>query len=256
MQPAIIVQSMESIFTRFLVTLLLGVTFSAAAFLAVDDDHAIKKRRTIVGTSFIQKDKFEFHLILLAPFQQLALEIHFLLGQPLYVEQMSQYAIIHETPAIGIAAVKVDCTDKCLESIASQVAVVRMRAFMVLHEFVKAYLHSKSPESLALHYLAARIGQETLSLAWETVKYRFAYNSIKHRIAEKLQSLVVYQLATLLACSHRFVQQCLMIKTDIARIETQHITKSAIKRLFLAEWQPYRVYHISGRHHGLTQRIS
>ena len=76
----------------------------------------------------------------------------------------------------------------------------------------------------------------------------FAHDSTEHRIAEELQTLIVDRRTALGMSSHRLVHQGFLIEAYLVRIEAQHVMKSAIKLLVLAEREPYRVYQIGGRH--------
>ena len=87
------------------------------------------------------------------------------------------------------------------------------------------------------------------------VKDYLAYDCTQHGITQKLQSLVIDRCPAFCMCKHRFVHQRFLIESNVMRIEPQHITKSATKRLFFAKRKLYRVYQVDGRH-SLTLRIS
>ena len=193
--------------------------------------------------------------MLLAPFQEFALEVHFLISQFVDVNEATKYLLPYEAFTILISSVKIDGTYECFEGIACKVAVVRLIMFVATNELVETYLRCQSSERFALHDLASGIGEEAFSLAGKVVIDYLAYNGIEDGIAQELQPFVVEQGTALGVCVHRLVHQGFLIEAYLVRIEAQHIMKSAIKLLVLTERKPYRVYQVYGRH-GLILRIS
>ena len=255
MQALVSPKAVQGIPAGPLLTLLLGVALSATAFLTVDDYLRIEKRRTVFRLCFIQQDIFKGHLVLLTPFQKLALEVHFQIGHLVYVYDATHYLLGYEAFAVIKTPIQIDGADECLEGVSSKVVIMRVVAFAAPKQFVQTYLYSKLAKRFALHDLAAGVRQKPFTLVGEMVEDYLANHSTQHSIAQKLQSLVVDGGSALGVCEHRLVHQRLLIKANLARIESQHITKGAIKLLFLAERQPYRVYQIIGRH-SLILRIS
>lgn len=255
MEALVIPNAVQRISAGFLVTLLLGVALSATAFLTVYDNLRIEKRRTVFRLCFIQQDIFKPHLVLLAPFQKLALEVNFLIGDLVYVYEATHYLLGNKGFTISESPVQIDGADEGLEGVASKVVIVCVVASCALKQFVQAYLYGELAERFALDNLAAGVRQKTFTLAGEMMENYLANHSAQHRIAQELQPLVVEGSSALGVSRHRLMHQRLLIKANLARIETQHITKGAIKLLFLTERQLYRVYQINGRH-SLILRIS
>lgn len=255
MHALVFPNAVQCISAGLLVTLLLGVTLSATTFLTVYDNLCTEKRRTVFRLCFFQQDIFKSYLVLLAPFQKLTLEIDFLIGHFVYVYDTAHYLLGYKAFAVRKTSIQIDGADECLKCVSCKVVIVRVVVSVALKQFVQTYLLSKLAERFALDNFAAGVRQKTFTLAREMMESYLADHSTQHSIAQELQPLVVDGSSALGVCGHRLVHQCLLIKANLARIESQHITKGAIKLLFLAERQPYRVYQINGRHN-LILRIS
>ena len=231
----VVVEAVQGVPAGCLVALLLGVAFAAAALMPFDDDLRAEERRAVLGLRFVHQDIFEVDLVLLAPFQQLALEVDLLPCKLVNVDMTVQYSLRHEALAVGIPAVQVDGAHEGFEGIACHVAVVRLVLCMPLHEFVEPYLHGQPAQRLALHDFAARVGQESFALAGEVMVDYLAHDGVEHGIAQKFQTFVVDGRSALAVRQHRLVHQGFLVQADVVRIEAQHITKGAIKLLLLAE---------------------
>ena len=68
--------------------------------------------------------KGDFHFVLLAPFDELGLEVDFLARHLVKVNVVLEDFLFHELFATFVALVQIDGSDKCFESIAVHVAVV------------------------------------------------------------------------------------------------------------------------------------
>ena len=124
--------------------------------------------------------------MLLAPLQQFALEVHFLIRQFINVDKPPHYFLLNESLAVTVASVEVNGSHKRFESIACKVAVVGLVLFVSANELVKAYLLSKPAKRFSLHYLASGIGQKAFSLTGEVMEDNFTHDGIEYRIAQKL----------------------------------------------------------------------
>ena len=255
MQLPVVLESMQSVSAGFLMALFLGVAFAASTFCTVDDDLRVEERRTVFGLCLIQQDIFERDFMLLAPLQQLALEVHLLIGKLVDVYEAMHYLLPDEGLAMTVPSVEINSADECFEGVACEIAVVRLVVFVATNQFVETNLCRQSSERLALNDFAACVCQEAFSLAREVMIDNLAYNSIQHGIAKELETLVVDRCAAFFVGEHRLVHQRFLIEAYLVRIEAQHITKGATKLLVLAERKPYRVYQVSGRH-SLTLRTS
>ena len=186
--------------------------------------------------------------MLLAPFQQFALEVHFLIGHFVDVDEAMQYLICYKAFTNGIAPVQIDGTDECFKCVSSKVAVVRLVMFVSPNQFVEPNLSCQLSKRLALHDFATRIGQEALALARKMVIDDLANDSPQHSIAQEFEPLVVELRPAFPVSMHRLVHQSFLIETNVVGIESQHIIKSATKLLLLPERKLYRVYQVNGRH--------
>lgn len=173
--------------------------------------------------------------MLLTPLQQLALEVHFLIGELVDVDELTHYLLADEGLAVPIASVEIDGSDEGFESIAGKVAVVCLVLLVSADELVEAYLLSKPAKRFSLHYLASGVREEPFSLLWKVVEDYLAHHCIEHGIAQELEALVVDRRTTLGMSEHRLVHQGFLVEAYLVGIEAQHITKSATKFPVLAE---------------------
>lgn len=244
MQLLVMLETMQCVLACLLVAFFLGVAFPPRTFMAVDDNLCVEEGRAVFVFGFCKQDIFKGDFMLLAPLQEFALEVHLLVCHLVYVNETTQYLLLHEALAMAVTSVEIDGTDECFESIAGKIAVVCLIVFVAADELVETNLRCKFAECLPLDYLASGICQEAFSLAGEVMIDYLAYDSSQNGIAEKLQSLVVETVSFFAMGEHRLVHQCFLIEADVMRIEAQHIMKSAIKFLILTERQPYRVYQV------------
>ena len=143
--------------------------------------------------------------MLLAPLQQLALEVHFLIGKLVDVDEPVQYLVCYEALATGESPVEIDGADECFEGVACKVAVVCLVMFVAADKLIETYLNRQSAERLPLHNLASGVGEEAFALAGEMMVNCFANDSVEYRIAKELKPLVVERRAALGLCMHRLV---------------------------------------------------
>ena len=255
MQFPVVLESMQGVPAGLLVAFLLGVALAATTFVTVDNNLGIEKWRAVLRFCFIQQDIFKGYPVFLTPLQKLALEVDFQIGHLVYVNEAVQYFLCYEAFAVSKPPVQIDGTNECLESISGKVVIVHVIAFVFLKEFVQTYLCSELSKRLTLHDFAAGVCQETFTLAGKVMINNLANDSIQYSIAQEFQPFVVDGDSALGVGRHGLMHQCLLIEANLVRIESQHITKGAIKLLFLTERQLYRVYQINGRH-SLILRIS
>ena len=186
--------------------------------------------------------------MLLTPFQELTLEVHLFISELVDIDKTAHYLLPDEGLAMSVSSVEIDGSDEGFEGVACKVAVVRLVVLVSADELVETYLRRQSSERFPLHNLASRIRQETFAFAREVMIDDFAYNRTQNCITKELEAFVVQAVSVFALSEHRLVHQGFLIEAYLVRIEAQHITKSAIKLLVLAEREPYRVYQIIGRH--------
>lgn len=241
-------QAMQCVLARILVTLLFGIALASAALLSADEYLCAEIWRAVLHLALGEKNKLKWSPVLLTPLEQLALEVHFLTRHLVNVEEARQYALDDELLAVSISPIEVDCPHEGLECVSRKITIMHLAPAIAPDELVEPYFHSKSAERLALHYLASGVGEKAFAPQGKVMEDDFADDSIQHGIPQKLQPFVV-ELRTLIGVSrHRFVHQGLLIEANVSGIKAKHIAKDAIKFLFLAEREPYRVYQIYAGH--------
>lgn len=144
--------------------------------------------------------------MLLAPFQEFALEVHFLIGNFIDVYVAMQNLLHDKALAAGIPSVQIDSTYERLESITCQIAVVRLVVFVTPDELVEAYLYCQLAERFSLDNLATSVRQEAFALAREMMEDYFTHNSVQDGIAKELQTFIVERRSALGMGKHRLVQ--------------------------------------------------
>ena len=232
-----------------LMALLLGVTGASATLDAADDSTGTEYRRTRIIAVFRQEFVLQREPVLLGPLQKPALEVHLLVSYLVDVYQMFQYAPLHKPPARIVPTVEIDCTHQRFEGIAGHIAVVRLHAALILHQFVEPYLHGQFAKRIALDYLAACCSEETFPLAREVTEYYLAYNRVQNGIAQKLQPLVVDGSLAFDVHTHALVHERLAVILYMPGVEAQHMIKRAIKLPVLSEGEPYRINEVTCVHY-------
>ena len=83
---------------------------------------------TNTRSKLVQRENLEVnaHTVFLAPFDELALEVHFLVSNLIDVNHLCQNAIAHELHACVVATVEVNGTYKRLEGVATHIRIVRL----------------------------------------------------------------------------------------------------------------------------------
>lgn len=218
-----------------LLALLLGIA-EAGAKLEALDAYAAAEGGT-VGADGVLVHKFEHdgELRLLAPLDELALEIVVLLGHLLEVDVLAYEAMLEEAVAPDIATVEVDGTYECLEGIAGDEAVVGAVDMGRLYEVDQPRLLGNAVETAALHNLAAHRGEESLLLARERMIEDVAHHGLDDGIAQVFEPLIVFLLLALAVVVERTVHECLAINRNLSRIESQDTAQLATKLLVAAE---------------------
>ena len=138
--------------------------------------------------------------MLLAPLQEFALEIYFLIGHFVYINEPMQYLVCDEVLTESKSPVQIDGSNKGLKSISGKITVVHLIAFVALDKFVKTNFNCQFPQRFALYDFAARIGQEPLTLAGKMVINYFSNHGTQYCVAQKLQSFIVERYPTFGMC--------------------------------------------------------
>ena len=95
----------------------------------------------------------------------------------------------------------------------------------IFDELIYAHLLSQFTQRCTTHQLRTGIGQKALALALKMAEHDVAHNSVEDGIAQKLETFVVLRTALFVLPSYTFMQQSLLIKTDVMRIEAQNVVK-------------------------------
>ena len=102
----------------------IGAT-TGASFHALNDYLILKDRTAALVFGLTYLLEVHTHTVLLSPLQELRLEVHLLVGHLVDIDELRQYALLHEAHASVVTSVEINGSDKCLESIAAHVAVMR-----------------------------------------------------------------------------------------------------------------------------------
>ena len=103
----------------------------------------MEHRVVILVEELLYQLKGNLHFGFLAPFDKFGFEVDFLARHLVEVDVVLEDFFLHELLAAFIALVQVDSSDKCLESIAVHIAVVRRRTGGILNQFVQPYFYSQ-----------------------------------------------------------------------------------------------------------------
>lgn len=231
-----------------LLTLLLGVAESGSELQPLDADTAAEGRA--VGTHRILIHQLEQHLVLglLAPLDELALEVIVLLGHLVNVDMLADEPLLEEAVTPRIATVEVNGPHERLESVARDETVVGTVDVGRLYELHQPRILGDTVETAALHYLATYRGEESLFLRREMMVQYIAHHRLNDSIAQIFEPLIVLLLLARAMMVERAVHQRLTVDINVARIETQYAAQLAAKLLVAAEEVVYVVGQMGGKH--------
>ena len=102
----------------------LGISRTCSGWKPFDANFCLEYGVAVVVEELLNQLKGNLHLILLAPFDELGLEVDFLARHLVKVNVVLEDFLFHELFATFVALVQIDGSDKCFESIAVHVAVV------------------------------------------------------------------------------------------------------------------------------------
>ena len=241
----------------YLLGFLLGISLPFTGMNAFQQNFSLKNRTVELIQRLFNQLIDHFDLILLAPFNQLRLEIDLLAGYFAQIDILADDTVLHEIHAIVISSVQIDGTNQGFKCIASHVTVVSGMAGSEFDEFGQTNLFGHLIQGLARNNLGTGIGQETFTLPIELLIDNITYHRTQYGITQELQALVVEQPSIIQLYRGGLMEQRLFIITDIVRIEPQHPIKTKIRLPVLSEKKSYLVYkiakcliqHISSRLH-------
>ena len=172
----------------------------------------------VVFVGFLFEFVFSQDAVFLRPFKEFALEVHFLVGHAVDVEQAADDAFLDKPLAVVVATVEVNSAHKRFKGVSADVVAARSRLSRRLDEAVGR----EFVERRALHDFAARAGEETLTFARVAVVDDVAHNGFEDGIAKIFQTLVVDRFTSAVAVALRFVGQCGAVKFKIVWIKSEY----------------------------------
>ena len=108
-----------------LLALLLGVTLAFSALYTFHYHLIGENRASVLVFLLSQHHELQLHAVLLAPFDEFALEVHLLVSHLINVYHFCQDALLHEFHAGIITTVQINGTNQRFESISSHITVMR-----------------------------------------------------------------------------------------------------------------------------------
>ena len=136
---------------------------------------------------------------------------------------LSQDAVAHEVHAGVVATVEIDGSHEGLEGVAAHIAVMGVGVPVTMDEGIQAQLVRQAVQGVALHNLAARVGQEALAPVGEVTVEDVTDNRLQHRITQVLQTLVVISIEMLAVATRGLMLQGQLIVSDAMGIEAQYL---------------------------------
>ena len=114
-------QLLQRQFRRQLLAFLLAVALSFASLHSFERHTVDEHGRSGLVLLFENRLEVDAHTVLLAPFDELALEVHLLISNLVDVYHLCQYSFAHELHASVVSSVEVDGSDERFEGVASHV---------------------------------------------------------------------------------------------------------------------------------------
>ena len=147
----------------------------------------------------------------LAPFQKLALEVDFFVGNLVQIDEFLQDALLYKLLATSIPFVQIDGAHYGLKSIAAEVAVVVLGVFVTLDKFVESQIVGYLPKSFSLYNPTAGVGQESFVLVGKVFVHDVSYYRIENGVSEKLQPFVALEVVSSVVIGVGFMCKCLLV---------------------------------------------
>ena len=178
-----------------------GESVALSAIDAFDDDARDELGGGAVAEHLLREHfKLDGELVFLAPFDEFALVVFFLLRHFVDVDEAAEDDVAHEFLADGIAAVEVEGSEEGFEGIAVHVTVVGRRdGAFVQDEFVEPDLHGELVEGVAAHEFAAQGGEVAFLLVGVALVEQVGDDGAEDGVAEVFEPLVVDVVAFVLA---------------------------------------------------------
>ena len=186
--------------------------------------------------------ELHFELVLLAPFEEFRLEVLLFLCEFLEVYILPQHLLLYKAVAMVVAAVEVYCSHEGFEGVATYV-VVPFGTHGKLHEFHYPHPVGKLVERSALHYLAARGGEESLTTAGIVVEDDVGDDGFEYGIAEVFHAFVADVIVAHGLGGHRLMGEGHTIQSDVLWIKTKDLETRTHLLEYLKENGIHAVFH-------------
>lgn len=198
------------------------MSFARSGNDAFQHDRTVEELCAVVFVGFLFEFVFSQDAVFLRPFKEFALEVHFLVGHAVDVEQAANDAFLDKPLAVVVATVEVNSAHKRFKGVSADVVAARSRLSRRLDEAVEAEVGREFVERRALHDFAARAGEEALTFARVAVVDDVAHNGFEDGIAKIFQTLVVDRFTSAVAVALRFVGQRGAVKFKIVWIKSEY----------------------------------
>ena len=169
-------------------------------------------------------------LVLLRPFEELALEVDIGLLQLLHVDVDVDDAVDDDVFGEVEAAVKVDGTHQGLESIAAYRLEAATRVTLVFNQVEQPNLLRQLVQTGTAHNLGAQLGKETLPLIGVLAVEELRHDGTQDSVAQVFETLVVDAMAVLRG-RRGTVSERHMIQLCVAGDITKNILEETIELL-------------------------
>ena len=95
--------------------------------------------------------KLHLNLVLLAPFDELRLEVYLLISYLINIDKLTKNLLLHKLHASIIAMVKIERTNKCFESITTKITVMRRCVAVREYQLTDSHLFCQTIQRIALY---------------------------------------------------------------------------------------------------------
>ena len=133
---------LDSHLRGILLRLFLGIARTGSGRKPFDTNLCLEDGITVMVEELLDQLKGNLHLVLLAPFDKLGLEVNFFAGYFVQINITVDDPLLHKLLATFIPLIKINGSDKCFESIPVHITVVGRGAGRIFDKFVQTDLHS------------------------------------------------------------------------------------------------------------------
>ena len=212
----------EGFFGGLLVAFFFGEAFAFAGGDAFEDGIGAELGAVARGVYAFVELEFELDAVLLAPFEELALEVDLLACHVVKVDELADDAVAYEPVAVAVATVEIDGTHEGFKGVATQIIVVGVAGGVLPDERVETRLFCQAVEGVALHEFAACGGEKAFALALVAVEDDVAGDGFEDGVAQKFEAFVVERTSLFAAdVLRRFVGEGYAVELDVVGVEAE-----------------------------------